>query len=259
MDFSKKKNSIDKNKVPTFLRTELRFAAIASFVSTIIFLIGLAQLGFTTWEVYGNAQSVYYYIPSGIFAAITMFIFIDKRYKLKSLKREILRNNYILDTDKPLMSLKRIYKKLILANLNLNWFGLIIYIWSAFGVTGTYLITYFINLFQYGISNFGLLEVGGNIVPSIVMWSFASLTFFMIPLHILLHIVNTRRRNNIDQYYGKEIISEELQLKYKKSAKWKWIIALVASLIIFTLPVVITYFVLKKKHKKIPKAVAAAL
>ncbi len=153
------------------------------------------------------------------------------------------------------MSLKRIYKRLTLANLNLNWFSLIVYVWSLFGVTGTYLVTYFINLFQYGVNNFSLLEINGDNLPNIIMWSFASLSFFMLPTQILMNFVNSRRKNNIDHFYGKEIISEEMQLKYKKSAKWKWIVILVISLIVFTLPVVITYFVLKKKHKKVPVAI----
>ncbi len=149
------------------------------------------------------------------------------------------------------MSLKRIYKRLSLANFNLNWFSGIVYLWSVFGVAGTYLVTYFINFFQYGVNDFGLLEVAGNTAPNIVMWSFAAASFIILPFQIVLNIVNRVRKNNIDNFYGKEIISDEMILKYKKTAKWKWIVILVLSLIILTLPVVIAYFVLKRKHKKV--------
>ncbi len=205
---------------------------------------------FTCYEVYGNNQSVYYFIPAGIVAFVTLVIFSDRWYTLRRLRREILINNYILETDKPLMSLKRIYKKLVLANYNLNWFSGIIYLWSVLGVTGTYLITYFINYFQYGINNFGLLEISGNIAPTIIMWSFAALSFFMLPVQFILNVINRTRKNNIDEFYGKEIISDELIIKYKKSARWKWIIILAISLLILTLPILITRFVLKKKSKK---------
>ncbi len=206
---------------------------------------------FTLYEVFGNNQSYYYFIPAGLVFLVTSLLFGERWYVLHRLRKEILINNYILETDKPLMSLKRIYKRLSLANFNLNWFSAIIYIWSLLGVAGTYLVTYFINYFEYNVNNFGLLQVAGDNAPSIIMWSFATASFVILPIQIILNIVNRIRKNNIDSFYGKEIIPDETILKYKKTAKWKWIVILVLSLIILTLPVLLTYFILKKKRKKV--------
>ena len=110
-----------------------------------------------------------------------------------------------------------------------------------------YLISYFINLFQYTINDFGNLTVNGDITPFITVWSLASVCFVLFPLQVILNIFNRNRKFAIDAFYKTEIISLELQHQYKKSAKWKWIILLITSILLLTLPVIITYFVLKKK------------
>lgn len=236
-----------KYSVPSFVRIESKFSFMSMIFSLFIFAIGLSCLVATVYAYFKLNQSPYLFIPSSIFAFISLAYFSLNASRYSFFRKEIKLNDGVFDKENPLMSIKRIYKRLCIANFNLNWFCAIVYLWCILGIAMIYLISYFINLFQYTINDFGNLTVNGDITPFITVWSLASVCFVLFPLQVILNIFNRNRKFAIDAFYKTEIISLELQHQYKKSAKWKWIILLITSILLLTLPVIITYFVLKKK------------
>ena len=244
---SKKDKFRKKYSVPSFIRIESKFSFMSMLFSLLIFSIGLSCLIATVYAYFKLNQSPYLFIPSSIFGFISLAYFSLNASRYNFFRKEIKLSDGEFDKENPLMSIKRIYKRLCIANFNLNWFCAIVYLWCILGIGMIYLISYFINLFQYTINDFGNLTVNGDITPFITVWSLASVCFVLFPLQVILNIFNRNRKFAIDAFYKTEIISLELQHQYKKSAKWKWIILLITSILLLTLPVIITYFVLKKK------------
>ncbi len=176
-------------------------------------------------------------------------------------------HSYEFTKEDALPSINRIYKKLITSNYYLNWGAASVYVISGLLILLTFIVTYFVNVFDHGSKqsvfgdlvchywtgwdghNMGSITVVNDNSAYIVVWTFASICFLMMFLQMLCNPLNIYRRNQIEVFYGKTLISEEMIEKYKKSANRKGLAVFIGSTLVVSFIVVITWLVLRRKAK----------
>ncbi len=67
---------------------------------------------------------------------------------------------------------------------------------------------------------------------------------------MLYNPLNVYRRNQIETFYGKTLISEETMTQLKKNANRKGLAIFAASTFVVSFIVLITYLVLRRKSRK---------
>lgn len=240
------------NKLPKFVRFELFNNKFKLFLTTFGLLCSIGGLSYLAYAGATAALSFYLFIPFGLIAIVILCIFVASLMNSLSLKKELKLLNYDVDNEKPLSTIKKIYRHLITANINLNWICASVYVLSGFAVLITYIVTYFINLTAHNINQFGLLSIANaDVTPAICMWTFVGVAGFMLIFQIIYNFVNRKRRNDIEIFYKEEIFPEELQIKMRKSANLRGGIIFAITTVFVGFIVAIVYFVLKRKPQKI--------
>lgn len=216
-------------------------------------MAALAGVGYTFYKTYFIKEWSYYlFIPIGMGTLIfgTFFFLMYFRYSL--FRKEILNHELSLNNKEPIVSIRNVYRRLMTLNININWGCATIYVLCLFGILGTYVAAYFINLINYQINDFTYLTLGnGNNITNICVWTFAGICFALLPIQFIANIINYKRRNDIDAYYGKLIIDETLIAKYKKTANIRGAIIFTLLTIILGIVLIVAFLILRKSKRAI--------
>ena len=254
--FKEKSKDFKKNlaNVEQFYKFEYRYAKITWIISIFFSLIAIGLMCGISYVIFGLNYSTWLYLPVVLFSVLCFSTLIINTIRVRSMKKELKNNGYQITKDTGLTSITSIYKRLITSNYYLNWGAASIYVVSGLLILMTFIVCYFINLADRGapMPNFGdlIIQRGTNNSPLIVVWTFASLCFTTMILQLIFNPLNIYRKNQIEVFYGKTLISEEMIEKYRKNANRKGIAIFIGSTAIISLTVLIVYFVMKKKAKK---------
>ncbi len=249
--------------VPSFYRFEYYYANTNWWISIALVLTTILTFSLSSYAIFGLGYNEWLYLPNTLFGLGTISYFILSTIKKRSMIKELRTYGYIFTKDDALPSINRVYKQLITSNYYLNWGAASLYVVSGLLILLTFIVTYFINVFDHGgkFSTFGDLVIHYWVTPGsgaaaidnnaayIVVWTFASICFLMAFLQMLFNPLNIYRRNQIEVFYGKTLISEEMIEKYRKSANRKGLIMFIASTIVVSFVVLITWLVLRRKAK----------
>lgn len=249
--FSKNEEKVkQKIDLPKFIKFENFFLIINIVVSSIFFAGTLGVLGYILYLILANNESYFLLIPASLLSLIGLTWNTITIYRYRCLKKELKRSDYQINPDNPLISLKKIYKRIIVSNINLNWASALIYTVSGLTILLCFIVVYFMNLINYQINDFGALTLGQDITPSVIVWSLAGICFALIPIQIIFNILNKRRMDNMEFYYQKEIINEQAVIEYKKQARKRWKIIYASIVFVIGIIILVTYLVLRRKAKK---------
>lgn len=253
------------SQVAQFYRFEYRHAKICWFLGIFLVLATIVCFSLTSWAIFGLGYSTWLYLPNTLFGigAITYFIYAS--IKVRGMYKELKTYGYKIDKETNLASINRVYKQLITSNYYLNWGAAALYMVSGMLILLTFIVTYFINVFDHGgrASTFGdliihYLQYNGtsfntlstNNDAYIVVWTFAAICFLVLFLQMLYNPLNIYRRNQIETFYGRTLISEETINQLKKNANRKGIAIFATSTFAVSFIVLVTYLVLRRKSKK---------
>lgn len=254
---------INKNKdfkenlsnVTQYYKFEYRYSKITWYFSIFLNLCSVVAISLGSYAIFGMGMSPWLYLPISLFIIACFSFFIINTIKIKSMKKELKNNGYQISKENASATITSIYKKLITSNYYLNWGAAALYVVSGLLILMTFIVCYFINLADRGapMPNFGdlIINRGMNNSPLIVVWTFASMCFVALFLQLLYNPLNIYRRNQIEVFYGKTLISEEMIEKYRKSANRKGIAIFVVSTAVISLIVLLVYFILKKRTKRV--------
>ncbi len=211
----------------------------------------MATLGFVLWQVFNLGASYWLLVPQVSFNIFALSWSIYGLYNWNNAKKELKINNYQINNEKVTPFIKRKYKSLCSSYIILNWTCLSVYICGGLIILLTFIISYFHNLINLHISEFGNLFINHNDnVLFVTMWTaFATIIFFLL-LQIMIFFLNHRRKNEIELFYQQDIISDELIQKYKKTANRKGLIIFLTTTIAISLIVLITWLVLRRFANK---------
>lgn len=240
--------------VAQYYKFEYRYSKFTWWVSIFLNLCSVTALSLGSYAIFGLGMSQWLYLPICLFSIVCLCCFIMNTIKIKSMKKELKNNGYQLSKENATATITSIYKKLITSNYYLNWGAAALYVVSGLLILLTFIVCYFINLADRGapMPEFGdlIINRGTNNSPLIVVWTFAALCFSAMLLQLIYNPLNIYRRNQIEVFYGKTLISEEMIEKYRKSANRKGIAIFIVSTAVISLVVLIVYFVMKKKTKR---------
>ena len=239
--------------VEQFYKFEYNYAKITWIVSILFSLSAIGLMCGISYVIFALNYSTWLYLPVVLFSLLCFSTFVINNIRIKAMKKELKNNGYQITKDTGLASITNIYKRLITSNYYLNWGAASLYVVSGLLILMTFIVCYFINLADRSIAApyFGDLIINkNNNSPLIVVWTFAGLCFSTIILQLIYNPLNLYRKNQIEVFYGKTLISEEMIEKYRKNANRKGIAIFIGSTAIISLIVLIIYFVMKKRAKR---------
>ncbi len=238
------------SKVPAFYRFEYINAKANWWISFALILVTILTFSLTSYAIFSPlGYSEWLYLPNCLLAVGTISYFILSTIKSRSMIKEMRLHSYEFTKEDALPSINRIYKKLITSNYYLNWGAASIYVISGLLILLTFIVVYFVNVFDHGSkgSTFGDLVCHyipwvdnkpdyANVVDDnaayIVVWTFAAICFLMVFLQMLCNPLNVYRRNQIEVFYGKTLISEEMIAQSKKNANRKGLAMFIGSTLV---------------------------
>lgn len=240
--------------VEKFYKFEYTYTRTCWFISFFLLTLSIVIIGLSSYAIYGiNKCSPWLYFPVTIFVLGCIAYNIFTTIKIKSMQKELKNHGYLINKDNATTSITKIYKSLITSNYYLNWGAASIYVISGLLILMTFIVVYFINLSNRNLPmpTFGNLTINrNNNSPLIVVWTFASMSFMMMFLQLIYNPLNIYRKNQIEIFYGKTLISEELIEKYRKNANRKGIAIFIVSTLVISMIILLIYFILKKRSKR---------
>ncbi|MGL4951886.1 MAG: MSC_0882 family membrane protein [Mycoplasma sp.] len=240
-----------KKATPKFFRFEVNVSLYLFIFVSILSVVSLAGLGYVLFAIFNKDTSPYWIIMPVVTSLLSLFSFANCGLNYRNLKKERKMNNNLFEKEIPYTSISKVYKKLVTANLNLNWTCLSIYTLLGLGILTTYIVTYFMNLWAFYINDFTYLIIEGtNYAPVYAVWIMLSIIILTFIYNLVFFLVNKKRKSEIELFYQKELISDEVQLKLRKNANKRGSICFAFSSLFIGLIVLVTYFCLKRKTKK---------
>ncbi|MGL4950871.1 MAG: MSC_0882 family membrane protein [Mycoplasma sp.] len=238
--------------IPKFFRFEMRMTLSVLLLSLFILVL---SIGAGTWIAVAsfgfNSMSGYWLFMPSISAFISSFALINFGLNFKLMKKELKMSGNKFDKSEPFVSTSKTYKKLITANVNLNWISASIYMLSAIAILTTYLTSYFINLLNHFINDFTLLKIAGtNPTPLYIVWTLVGAIIFTLVYQITFNFLNKMRKNEIELYHKEIIMDADTQIQLRKSVNTRGMICFAFSTLVLGLVALLTYFILKRKKAK---------
>lgn len=258
---------IEKDKIPTFFRTEriTYWAKISIYLA--IALVSLFIIFWLLWAM-DTKQHFYhpgYFAPPTIALIIALVLFVVDLIRVVFLQKEIVKMKNKFDPMFVSASIQGIYKRLIASFSNINWFSLYVYLLSGFFLLIMFIVFYFMsvnNFLDQASSNntqhlhllkpyFGSLYYGqpdnpNYITPKVLVIVVGCICLFTLLNQIVLQIINLIRIKRMEFAYKVPIITEEAkQAIISATNKRNFIIFLVLT-IVLGLIVFLTYRFMKK-------------
>lgn len=256
------------DNTPKFFKFEKNYLLLKLLLSLFCLLAAIAGLliitinNYITHSITDFINNGYYvldallFIPSlcALVSTCINFHFIKKEYK-KSLQN--FDPNYVSNI------IQKIYKKIFITNINLNWFIFYIIITALFVILLVFIITYFKGLWEFGGRNapsFGNIDpnvwfqFGSNsnlgIFPElnkITIISVCTIVGFLFIYQIAILFMNSIRLKRIESTYTTNILSEDEIVAIKHAANKRNFIIFCVLTIMFGLILLLVYFLLKRK------------
>lgn len=247
-----RKVKIDKfNETPKFLKFEYKHAMIGLILAIIFFLAILGGLGYTAYAAMNLGQSYYLFIPGGLIAIFGLCHYISAQMKFGMLAKDIKSHNYKVEKGTPLASIRKLYQRLVTANITLNWMSATVYMLMGLAVLLTFIVTFSMNIATLYSNDFTRLIIGAdNYLPLYFVYTFAGVAGFTLLVQIVYNFINRKRRNDMELFYETPIIPEDVVVKYRKQANMRGLITFLIATVVAGLVVLIFYLVLKRKNKK---------
>lgn len=260
---------VNKENSPKFFKFEKNYLLLKLLIAVLFTLggiIGIVIIVLNNYHFHSITNTInngYYVLASlillpSICALISTSInyhFILKEYK-KSLSS--FDSNYVSNI------IQKIYKKIFITNINLNWFIFYIFITALFAILLVFIITYFKGLWEFGgnlapsfgnidpkqwakngfeISKFGIFPELNKITVIVV----STIVGFLFIFQIAILFMNTIRMKRIESTYTTNVLSEDEIVALKHAANKRNFIIFCILTIMFGLILLIVYFLLRRK------------
>ncbi len=243
----KQKRKITWKSLPGFYRFEHFIAVATLLISILIFLASLACLIYVLVQVFNFSQSYWLFFPQTIFNIFGLGFLIFSIFNLSNIRKELKFNNYYISNEAVTPFIKRKYKSLCSSYIVLNWTALSSYVVGGLLILMMYIVAYFHNLVNAGINNFGYLTINGNDnVLNIILWSVVSVMIFFATWQVISFTISRKRKSEIELFYQKDILTDEMIQKYKKSANRKGLVIFLISTLVISLAILIIWLVFRK-------------
>ncbi|MGL4948461.1 MAG: MSC_0882 family membrane protein [Mycoplasma sp.] len=237
--------------IPNFYRFEMINLLVMFTFSSILLFAAFSSLGYVIYAFLDLELNAFWLSLPSIAVFLTGFASFNCGINYLHFKKEMKRNNGQFDFDLPYSCVKKLYRKLVTANVTLTWVSVSIYMFLLIGIFLTYMVAYFINLSTYFINDFSALALGGFDYSTVyAVWTMVGIICLTFIRQVVYTLINKRRKNEIEIFYKKELIEDEIQMKLRKSANIKGAICFATSTLIFGLVILITYYIMKKSVKK---------
>lgn len=255
---------------PKFFKFEKNYLLLKLLLSLFIFLVSVSGLllivvnNYFTHSITNFINNGYYVldalllIPSicALISTSINFHFINKEYK-NSLQN--FDSNYVSNI------IQKIYKRIFITNINLNWFIVYIVLTALFIILLVFIITYFKGLWEFGgryAPSFGNIDpnvwfkiniisnVDFGIFPElnkITLISVCTIVGFLFLYQIVILFMNSIRLKRIETTYTTNILSEDEIIAIKHAANKRNFIIFCILTIFFGLILLLVYFLLKRK------------
>lgn len=234
--------------VPKFFRFEYKTSQICLWLTSIFFVATLGLLTYMAIIASMGMLDYWLLLPASICALVFGCLFTKSSLDYSYLRKDLKNSNFQIDETTPMTSIRKMYKKLLGANISLNWMCAAVYVMSGLGVLLTYIVTYFMNLTSLEFNDFTRLIIGSNnYLPVIFVWVFVGISSLALLIQITFNIINRKRRNDIELFYKNPILDELAVSKIKKNANIKGGIIFSFSLLVVGFIVLMVYFILRRK------------
>lgn len=248
--------TLDKNKMPDFYKKEIASMRNKVLFWSFLFLIAISLISWLTFEVVENSLSPWIFLPTLLYTVVIIFFLAIASSNHINFKKEYEYQNNQFDRTKATNFIVNIYRKLIVAHININWVAAYIYLTSAFCIAGVFVVAYFMNLYLNAAENshFGSLVVisikDPNYINKNPMYAVIGLgaiigVTFLVHLWIIFQAHN--RLNRIHSFYQNEIISGDEIIALKKQANRRGLVIFLVLSIILGLIFFLMYIILKRK------------
>lgn len=250
------------NKLPLIIIKEIKSEKIKLFILGFLSLLGLLITSFCIilyfillkykFIIFFNititniAYPLFWIILFIIFFGILFSIILDF-LRIKNSIYNYLVNTKINNNFIPYFLIFN-YKKMIIKTIIFNWLGFSTYFFGIIVLS----ILYFFQIhtgekFMFGFWSLGEIKDLSKIIIIIIIF-----IIFMLFLHIINAILIKKRKWNIINYYGREIISSKELMILKKKINRICLCIFVILIIILTLIISIPLLIIKYKnnHKK---------
>ncbi|GAA5414444.1 MSC_0882 family membrane protein [Ureaplasma ceti] len=252
------------NKLPGFFKSELVILQTKIVLTTFLIFACIA-LAITFYMIQREQAATWfhttYYAPIGIVGIPCVFLWCFYIVRISIFSREVHRAKQTFDANKVSIIVQKLYKRLILSFININWFAAYIYLTGAFVILLVFLIDYFVGIWylgghlapQFGTLNWEELAKSAqvparygnmNFLTVVIVCSIAGVT---LVYQVFAQIFNYLRVNKIELSYNVPILAmEEIRLLKKDTNKRNLIIFCVLA-IVFALVLLAIYLILRKK------------
>ncbi|WP_208894827.1 MSC_0882 family membrane protein [Ureaplasma diversum] len=248
--------TLDKTKMPDFYKKEIGSMRNKVLFWTLLLLVAVALISWLAYEVVVNSLSAWIFLPTLVYTVVIIFFLAIASSNLINFKKEYEYQNNKFDRSKATNFIVNIYRKLIVAHININWVAAYVYLTSAFCIAGVFVVAYFMNLYLNAAENshFGSLVVlnikDPNYMNKNPMYAVIGLgtiiaTTFLIHLWVIFQAHN--RLNRIHSFYQNEIISGDEIIALKKQANRRGFVIFLVLSIILGLIFYLMYLILKRK------------
>lgn len=260
---------VNKDNSPRFFKFEKNYLLLKLLLSLLFTLIGIAGLATIVLNNY-HFHTITTMINDGYYVLDALILIpsicalvsvsINYHFIIKEYKRSL--NNF--DSNYVSNIIQRIYKKIFITNINLNWFIFYIFITALFAILLVFIITYFKGLWEFGgnlapsfgnidpnqwakngleISKFGIFPELNKITVIVV----STVVGFLFIFQIVILFMNTIRMKRIESTYTTNILSEDEIVALKHAANKRNFIIFCVLTIMFGLILLIVYFLLRRK------------
>lgn len=260
---------VNKENSPKFFKFEKNYLLLKLLIAVLFTLggiIGIVIIVLNNYYYHSITNTInngYYVLASlillpsicSLISTSINYHFILKEYK-KSLSS--FDSNYVSNI------IQKIYKKIFITNINLNWFIFYIFITALFAILLVFIITYFKGLWEFGgnlapsfgnidpkqwakngfeISKFGIFPELNKITIIVV----STIVAFLFIFQIAILFMNTIRMKRIESTYTTNVLSEDEIVALKHAANKRNFIIFCVLTIMFGLILLIVYFLLRRK------------
>ncbi|WP_031489061.1 MSC_0882 family membrane protein [Ureaplasma canigenitalium] len=258
---------LTEDNVTSLFKREMTDSKFKVSFWVMMFLAGVAGLCYFVHEVVVKNFNPWIFLPFIVYLLL-MILFIGlSGSQLVGFKREYYRQKYGFESSYASTFITNQYRKMIVANINLNWGTGIVYLLSAVIILGAFVIAYLLNISNNSAnspySSFGVLQIhysiydkNGRIIQEGInrnaeyaIYGICGILGLTFIIHILFGLYNSHRVNRITSFYEYPILDDEAELNAKKVANKRGLIIFIVITVILLIFFIVAYFILTAKRK----------
>ena len=260
---------VNKENSPKFFKFENNYLLLKLLISTFFLLLSIAGILLIVLNNYhfhtiSNFINNGYYVLDAFILIPSICALISNSISYHFVKKEYKASLENFDSNNVSNIIQKIYKRIFISNINLNWFIMYVFITALFVILLVFIITYFKGLWEFGgrcapsfgnidpnqwsqngfnSSDFGIYPDLNKITIIVV----CSTVGFLFLYQIVILFMNTIRIKRIESTYTTNILSEDEIVAIKHAANKRNFIIFCILTILFGLILLLVYFLLKRK------------